>query len=55
MKGPPFCVDSLEVKEYYFDIYSLVLLEKNENLPSGLKRKSNGIEKVWLLKNDKKV
>ncbi|MDY3200173.1 MAG: thiopurine S-methyltransferase [Arcobacter sp.] len=55
MKGPPFCVDSMEIRNYYLDKYSLILLEENENLPSGLKRKSNGIEKVWLLKNDKKV
>jgi thiopurine S-methyltransferase len=53
MKGPPFCVDSFEVTEYYFNTYSLVLLEENLNLPKGLKRKSNGSEKVWLLKNDK--
>ncbi len=54
MKGPPFCVDSLEVAEYYFNAYSLILLEENQNLPKGLKRKSNGSEKIWLLKDDKK-
>lgn len=53
MKGPPFCVDSFEVTEHYFNKYSLVLLEENVNLPKGLKRKSNGSEKVWLLKDDK--
>lgn len=52
MKGPPFCVDSMEIREYYLDTYSLILLEENGNLPSGLKRKSDAIEKVWLLKND---
>lgn len=55
MNGPPFCVNDFEIEEHYSCVYSIVLLDKNENLPSGLKRKSNGCEKVWLLKNDKNV
>ncbi len=51
MKGPPFSVKEKEIKEYYLDSYTIILLEENKNLPSGLKIKSQANEKIWLLKN----
>ncbi len=50
MNGPPFCVDFNEIDEHYFNTHSITLLDENEDLPSGLKRKSQANEKVWLLK-----
>jgi thiopurine S-methyltransferase len=51
MKGPPFSVDFNEIDDYYSGIYTVKLIDNNENIPSGLKRKSKANEKVWLLKN----
>lgn len=52
MKGPPFSVDLQEIDEYYKSSYTIRLLDNNENIPSGLKRKSKANEKVWLLQNN---
>jgi len=52
MKGPPFSVKKDEIQEYYDDIYSIILLEENTNIPSGLKKKSQANEKIWLLQNN---
>ncbi len=53
-KGPPFCVEKTEIKKHYEKEYEVVLLEENLNIPSGLKRKFEAIETIWLLKKLKK-
>ncbi|MFD1216543.1 thiopurine S-methyltransferase [Microbulbifer celer] len=46
--GPPFCVDSDEVKALYSENYTLSLLQE-VNVPGGLKGKCPAQEQVWRL------
>jgi thiopurine S-methyltransferase len=46
--GPPFSVNSEEVKRHYGDIYEINLIETINN-PLGLKRNLTVTENVWLL------
>lgn len=51
MEGPPFSVPYHEIQLHYLEYYEITLLNENINIPSGLKRKSQAKETIWLLKN----
>lgn len=51
MNGPPFSVTLSEIEHHYSEYYEITLLNENSNIPSGLKRKSQAIETVFLLEN----
>ncbi len=51
MNGPPFSVPLSEIEHHYSDYYEITLLNENIDIPSGLKRKSQAIETVFILEN----
>jgi thiopurine S-methyltransferase len=49
MQGPPFSINSEEVKRHYVDSYELKLI-KSLDIPGGLKGVCSATEHIWLLK-----